>query len=141
MELTLKDIKRIWLTDEAIHIETKNGKTAEEPFANYTRLKNATTKQRKEYETSDFGLYWPKLDEDLSFDGFFKTEECKTTLGQLVSGIGEINISALARRVGIAQPLMAAYISGKRKPSIKQQQKIMDGLHTLGKELQALKFT
>jgi len=31
----------------------------------------ATSKERGSYELSPFGIHWEKLDEDLSFEGFF----------------------------------------------------------------------
>lgn len=64
-------IEKIWLTDEAVWVRTNDGKQACELFASYPRLKTATQIQRANYRTSFFGLHWPELDEDLSFDGFF----------------------------------------------------------------------
>lgn len=141
METTLKDIKRIWLTEDAIHIESKKGKTANEYFADYDRLKEATATERKQYTTSEFGIHWPELDEDLSFEGFFKVKNEKSFLGVLFSKIPEINVSAFARKIGIAQPLLADYISGKKTPSEKQMLRILKGVHTLGKELQNFEIT
>ncbi len=51
--MVLTDINKVWLTDEAVHIETKDGKTGTEYFADYPSLKNATQKQRENYEGSD----------------------------------------------------------------------------------------
>lgn len=138
MKISLKDIKRIWLTDEAIHIETKNGRAGKELFTDYPRLKDATASERKKYETSEFGIHWPVLDEDLSFNGFFRNRGELSAIGKIFAGISEINVSAFARKVGIAQPLLADYISGKKKPSEKQYQKILKCLHELGRELQSL---
>lgn len=70
-------IEKIWLTDEAIWIRTNDGKQAYELFASYPRLKKATRTQRANYRTSFFGLHWPDLDEDLSFDGFFSPKNPK----------------------------------------------------------------
>lgn len=140
METTFDDIKRIWLTEDAIHLETKKGKKAKEYFANYESLQNATTKDRKNYTTSEFGIHWPKLSEDLSFDGFFKTKKIQTAVGLLFSKMPEINVSAFARKVGIAQPLIADYISGKKNPSEKQLLKIINGVQKLGKKMQQIEL-
>lgn len=64
-------INNIWLTDTSIWIELKDGRKAEERFADYQRLANATAEQRKNYTLSHFGIHWPDIDEDLSFEGFF----------------------------------------------------------------------
>ncbi|MBQ6765358.1 MAG: DUF2442 domain-containing protein [Paludibacteraceae bacterium] len=67
----MSEIPKIWLTDSAVWIQTADGKTACEHFADYETLRNATATQRKEYTCSPFGIHWPALDEDLSFAGFF----------------------------------------------------------------------
>ena len=66
------DIQKIWLTDSAIWVETKDGRKACELFADYAPLRNATPSERAHYTRSPFGLHWPALDEDLSFEGFFR---------------------------------------------------------------------
>ena len=68
----MKDIQKIWLTDSAIWLETADGQRACEHFDDYASLRNATSKQRADYTRSPFGLHWPALDEDLSYEGFFK---------------------------------------------------------------------
>jgi len=35
------------------------------------RLSNASPAEREQFELSAFGIHWPSLDEDLSFEGFF----------------------------------------------------------------------
>lgn len=133
--MVLTDINKIWLTDEAVQIETKDGKTGTEYFADYPSLKNATQKQRESYTTSAFGIHWEELDEDLSFEGFFKPKMVKT-----FSKLQELNISAFARRLGISQPLIAAYISGSKIPSESRKKEIEKELHRIGKELLEVSF-
>ena len=64
-------IEKIWLTDTAVWIRTADGREAHENFDEYPRLKYATQTQRENYEPDAFGIHWPELDEDLSFEGFF----------------------------------------------------------------------
>lgn len=64
-------IRNIWLTDTSVWIELVDGRRAQEQFANYQRLANATDDQRHDYKLSHFGIHWPELDEDLSYEGFF----------------------------------------------------------------------
>lgn len=135
MNITLKNIKKIWLTADAIHIETQSGRKARELFADYPRLRDATPKQREKYFTSEFGIHWSTLDEDLSFNGFFKPKKRPTEISALFSQVEEINVSAFARKIGIAQPLMADYISGRKIPGEKQKKKIVKGLHDIGRNL------
>jgi hypothetical protein len=47
----------------------------------------------------------------------------------------ELNVSAVARRMGMKQSLMAAYINGTKKPSQERENEIMDTIRQIGKEL------
>lgn len=69
--MNLTSINKIWLTESAIYIELKDGRIASELFANYHSFDNTTPRQRENYTISFFGIHWPDLDEDLSFEGFF----------------------------------------------------------------------
>ena len=62
--------------------------------------------QLEQFTTDDFGIRWEDLDEDLSFEGFFNKKET-TPLYQFFMNHPEINVSAIARRMGISQSLMA----------------------------------
>ena len=84
-----------------------------------------------------FGIHVEDLDEDLTFDGFFEKQE-PTTLYQLFMAHPELNVSALARRMGISQSLMAQYISGKKNASKARMALILDTIHTVGRELAAV---
>lgn len=71
--MNCSDIKEIWLTDCAIWIELNDGRQACELFADYARLARASDAQRKNYRLSHFGIHWPEIDEDLSYEGFFNS--------------------------------------------------------------------
>lgn len=74
------DINRIWIDNGAIWIETKDGRIGFESFADYSRLRNANREALDNYTLSYFGIHWPELDEDLSFDGFFQNQRKKQSL-------------------------------------------------------------
>ncbi len=46
-----------------------------------------------------------------------------------------INTKALGARIGLNQTLLSQYINGHKKPSVKQVQKILQGIRDLGREL------
>ena len=50
----------------------------------------------------------------------------------------EINVSAIARRMGISQSLMAQYISGKKHASEKRMEMILETIREVGRELIAI---
>ena len=130
-------IEQIWLTDTAVWIRTSEGKEACELFADYPRLRFATQEQREMYEADEFGIHWEALDEDLSFEGFFDKKET-TELYRLFISHPELNVSAIARRIGISQSLMAQYISGKKRASQARMDLIYDTIHSIGQELIAV---
>ena len=134
----MEKIVKIWLTDNEIYIQTADGKTASERFADYPRLKYATAEQRKDYTADDFGIHWEGLDEDLSFEGFFQKKN-NSLLYRLFMEHPELNASAIARRMGISQSLFAQYISGIKKPSEKRLNEILNTMQEVGRELVAIK--
>ena len=134
----MEKVTKIWQTDSEIWIQTENGKTASERFADYPRLKYATQEQRRNYTADDFGIHWEELDEDLSFEGFFQKKN-DSLLYRLFMEHPELNASAIARRMGISQSLFAQYISGIKKPSEKRLNEILNTMQEVGKELMAIK--
>ena len=130
-------VEKIWLTETAIWIRTEDGREACELFADYPRLKGASMEQLVDYKADEFGIHWEDLDEDLSFEGFFDKQE-PTPLYKLFMAHPELNVSALARRMGISQSLMAQYISGKKNASKARMDMIFDTIHAVGQELVAV---
>jgi hypothetical protein len=51
-----------------------------------------------------------------------------------------INAKAFSERIGMNQSLLAHYISGIKKPSPVQTQRILKGVHQIGKELAEIRF-
>lgn len=49
-----------------------------------------------------------------------------------------INVKALSGRLGMNYTLISQYASGKKKPSTKQAEKILEGIHEIGRELSEL---
>ena len=134
----MEKIEKIWLTDDAVWIRTADGKEACEKFNDYPRLRYATEEQLANYDANDYGIHWENLDEDLSFESFFNKPET-TELYKFFMSHPELNVSAVARRMGISQSLMAQYISGKKNPSSERLDLIIDTIHRIGLELITVK--
>lgn len=135
--MTMEKIEKIWLTDDAVWIRTADGKEACENFNDYPRLRYATREQRADFEADEYGLHWEEIDEDLSFEGFFENHET-TQLYKVFMAHPELNVSAIARRLGISQSLMAQYVSGKKKASAARVSMILDAVRKIGQELIAV---
>lgn len=131
------DVVKVWVDDKFVHILTADGVEQTESIAGYERLRNATLRQLQNFETDNIGIHWPELDEDLSYEGFFKkdTMDDKSELYKLFKAFPEINVAGIARRLGIKQSLMAAYICGTKKPSLARREEIIKELHSLGRAL------
>lgn len=127
-------IEKIWITDTAVWIRTADGREACEKFEDYPRLKYATQSQRENFTSDRFGIHWEELDEDLSFDGFFSHKNTNP-LYDLFMAHPEINASAIARRLGMAQSLLAQYISGTKRPSDERMEMIKAEIRRIGAEL------
>ena len=46
-----------------------------------------------------------------------------------------INVKALSKRIGMNYTLLSQYANGKKSPSQKQTEKIVTGIHEIGREL------
>lgn len=135
------EVAKIWFDEDAVWIETSDWKTACELFEDYPRLRNATKEQRENIEHDCFGIHWPDLDEDLSFEGFFRDKKKEQSfLYKIFMQHPEINVSAVARRLGIKQSLLAAYISGQKTPSYLRLMEIVSCLNQIGTELSKIEL-
>lgn len=136
------DVVKVWVDDVYVNIQTVDGQVKSEKIADYYRLRNATPEQRQNFECSSMGIHWLELDEDLSYEGFFqsKEEEQKSELYAFFKSFPEINVSKLARRMGISQSLMASYICGVKKPSAERLKEIENTVRNLGQELFSVSF-
>ena len=130
--------KRVWFEGERIYIETDDGRTLWQSILYYQRLKNATDEQRNDYELGHFGIHWEEIDEDISYESFEYENPEPTGISRIFLTHPELNASAVARRMGIQQSLLAQYIRGLKKPSAEREQKILETIREIGCELSAV---
>ena len=130
--------KRVWFDGERIYIETDDGRTLWQSILYYQRLKNATEEQRNDYELGHFGIHWEEIDEDISYESFEYENPEPVGISRIFLTHPELNASAVARRLGIQQSLLAQYIRGLKKPSAEREQKILETIREIGAELSAV---
>lgn len=76
-------VSKVWVDDAFVWAETTNGWKAKYPFSRWKRLADASDGQRKCFSLSRYGIHWPEIDEDLSFEGLFSDAGyCKDTDGE-----------------------------------------------------------
>ena len=114
---------------------TDDGRELWQSLLYYPRLRYADDTQRNDYAFDAFGIHWNQLDEDISFESFECPHPEPEGLARFFLLHPEINVSALARRIGMKQSLLSAYINGLKHPSEEQTQRIVTVLHELGQEL------
>ena len=107
-----------------------------------SRLLVATDKQRAAYEFEPFGIHWEEIDEDMSYESFYYEDTKKPAPGIQEAFLShpELNISAVARRMGIQQSLLASYIKGTKTPSPERKKFILDTIHEIGQSLLNVSF-
>ncbi len=130
--------KRVWFEGERIYIETDDGRTLWQSILYYQRLMNATEDQRNDYELEHFGIHWEEIDEDVSYESFEYDMPEPVGISRIFLTHPELNASAVARRLGIQQSLLAQYIRGLKKPSAEREQMILDAIREIGSELSAV---
>lgn len=134
--MTQENIEKVWLTDMAVWIRTKDGREASEMFDNYPRLKWATKDQRESYEANHYGLHWLELDEDLSYDGFFREK----TTNKLYSIFIPSGVKCFRNRakIGYGSKSAGAIHLRDKRPSVERENAIISELKAIGAELQAI---
>ena len=69
-------------------------------------------------------------------DGEYEFKWCITDTASLLQSLeGMTTIDAISRATGINERLLSHYANGIKRPSAKQRQKILDGIHHIGKSL------
>ena len=134
------EIKKLWFADDKIFITTNTGKELWQSLLWYPRLRQATDKQRSCYVIDDEGIRWDELDEDVSIESFLYDDPEPTGIALIFRKFPELNAAAISRRMGMKQSLLAAYISGRKKPSDTQEARIKNEIRAFAKELSTVQF-
>ena len=105
-------------------------------------LKDASDKERLDFKIGKFGddVRWESLDEDIHISSFFETVEpdYENEIAMIFKRFPQLNVSEVARSMGINKSLLSKYIYGIKKPSDMRKMQIKEALHILGKELLAI---
>lgn len=69
-------------------------------------------------------------------DGDYEFKWCMMDTAALLQSLeGMTTIAAISRATGINERLLSHYANGIKRPSAKQQQRIIDGIHKIGQAL------
>lgn len=126
-------IEKIWFDGDRIYALFDDGRTLWQSLLHYRNLMNA--ENRDDYVIEDDGVHWYGLDEDISNESFEYEDPEPKGLSKIILSHPELNLSAIARRMGLQQSLLAAYSSGMKRPSKAREHQIISEFHKIGTEL------
>lgn len=137
----MEQIKNLWFDAGRIYMRSSEGRVLSRPLKAYPELEEATVEQRNDFTIDEDGMAvrWESLDADMHISSFYETSEPneENEVGQMFKRFPWLNVSEVARYLGINKSLLARYIYGISKPSEQRVQQIRDAFHALGKELQS----
>ena len=138
----MESIEKLWFADNRIHILTDAGNTYSRPLEAFPLLLEATPEQRAQYEIGLDGddVHWDSIDEDIHISSFFLKEEpnADNPIATLFKRFPWLNVSEVARTLGINKSLLSRYIYGIKKPSEQRTKQIFDAVRDLGRQMASI---
>ena len=138
----MEKIKNVWFENERIYMLSSEDKVYSRPLEAFPLLKEATNAERLDFEIVLHGeaLRWPSLDEDIHISSFHEAKEpdYDNEVARIFKRFPQLNVSEVARNLGMNKSLLSKYIYGIKHPSEERIHQIRGALHALGKELAAV---
>ena len=128
----MNTIKDIWFDANRIYVKIDDEKTFSRPLEAFPLLKDASDKERLDFKIGKFGddVRWESLDT--------AEPDYENEIAMIFKRFPQLNVSEVARSMGINKSLLSKYIYGIKKPSDMRKMQIKEALHILGKELLAI---
>lgn len=137
----MEKIKNIWFDNNRIYMRSTENSILSRPLEAYPELKDASAEQRNDFTIDEDGMAirWETLDADMHISSFYETTEPnpQNEVAAMFNRFPWLNVSEVARALGINKSLLARYIYGISKPSEQRVQQIRETLHSFGRELQS----
>ena len=141
MERNLTIVK-VWFDNGRIYIRTESGSVHSRPLEALPILLEATPAQRARYEIGFLGddIHWEEIDEDIHVSSFLEAAEPDTenNIARIFKRFPHLNVSEMARTIGIDKSLLSRYIYGIKKPSAQREKTIIEAIRSLGKEMASI---
>ena len=135
----MESIVKLWFKDGRIYILTDQGNTYSRPLEAFPLLMDASPEQREAFEIGPDGddIRWEELDEDIHISSFYETAEPNSDnpIAEVFHRFPQLNVSEMARTIGINKSLLSRYIYGIKKPSAQRTEQILHAIRTLGREM------
>ena len=138
----MEAIIKLWFDEDRIYILTEQGNTYSRPLEAFPLLLDATDEQRAKYEIGLDGddIHWDEIDEDIHISSFFDTTEpdMDNPIADIFHRFPQLNVSEVARTIGINKSLLSRYIYGVKKPSQQRTEQIISTIRQIGREMAAI---
>ena len=139
----MERIEKGWFGGGNVYISTDKGGQYHRPLEFFPILKEATDEQRNSYKINKFGdaIRWADIDEDIHISSFYETSEPdlkNNVIAEIFARFPQLNVSEVARTIGIHKSLLSKYIYGTKKPSAKRTEEIIEAIRHIGRELAAI---
>ena len=139
---SMERIIQVWFKDGRIFIKTDKENTYSRPLEAFPLLLEATPEQRAQYEIGMEGddLRWEEIDEDIHISSFFEKAEPNSdnVIAKVFERFPQLNVSEVARTIGINKSLLSRYIYGIKKPSEKRTEQILQAIRQLGRDMASI---
>ena len=127
-------ITKIYFRDEHIIGIVDSGAELSQSMLWYPKLLNASEDIRDDYTFGLDGIFWNKIDVQISFESFWYPDAEPTKMQRFFLTHPEINVSGFAKRFGLNPSLLRSYVNGFKTPSVEREREILDYIHSLGEE-------
>lgn len=138
----MERIKNLWFDGNRIYMKSTEGNVLSRPLEAYPELEEATVEQRNDYTLEDDGraIRWESIDVDMHISSFYETTEPDdhNEVAMMFKRCPWLNVTEVARAIGINKSLLARYIYGISKPSEQRVNQIREAFHAFAKELQTV---
>ena len=138
----MEAITKVWFDEGRIFILTVQNNTYSRPLEAFPLLFDASDEQRAKYEIGLEGedLHWDDIDEDIHISSFFESAEpnMDNPVAEVFHRFPQLNVSEVARTMGINKSLLSRYIYGIKKPSQQRVDQIMNTIREIGQQMASI---
>ena len=135
-------IERVWFENGRIFIRTNSDDVFSRPLEAFPVLLEASSEQRARFEIGLYGvdIRWEELDEDIHISSFFEKAEPDqdNPIAKVFKRFPQLNVSEMARTIGINKSLLSRYIYGIKKPSKQRETQILEAIRSLGRDMASI---
>ncbi|MFI3287649.1 MAG: DUF2442 domain-containing protein [Rikenellaceae bacterium] len=138
----MRTIESIWIENDRIYMLCSDTNVYSKSLKLFPTLYLASAQERGDFNITMRGeaIRWAKIDEDIHISSFFEDTviEEDNEVASIFNKFPWLNVSEVAKAIGIHKSLLAKYIYGVKKPSAQRAELIKSTLREMGDKLIAI---